>query len=91
MLGVGGFQRSTITVKARRAENMGPIPIGEGERAMWTFSAERYTFKLQAWFVPHASPPPHADVAHRRMLTWPRLPCAAGGRAAAPERSPTCC
>ena len=60
MLGVGGFQRSTITVKARRAEEMGPIPIGEGERARWSFSAERYTFKLQAWFVPHASPPPVA-------------------------------
>jgi|EP01046_Picozoa_sp_COSAG06_P028944 hypothetical protein len=61
MLGVAGFQRSSITVKPRRSEEMGPIPIGEGERARWSFSTDRYTFKFSAWFVPNTppvSPPP---------------------------------
>lgn len=58
---LGAFQRSSITVKPRRAAPLGPLPIGEGERARWTFSTDRFTFGLQAWFVPNetqVSPPP---------------------------------
>lgn len=76
MLGVAGFQRSSITVKPRKSEQMGPIPIGEGERARWSFSTDRYTFKLAAWFVPNPrpiSPPPVGTAGDDEQVPPPRI------------------
>eukprot|EP01043_Picozoa_sp_COSAG02_P073344 COSAG02_NODE_14216_length_1296_cov_1.518797_1_plen_157_part_00 len=76
MLGVAGFQRSSITVKPRKSELMGPIPIGEGERARWSFSIDRFTFKLAAWFIPNprpVSPPPVGTDGGASQVPAPRV------------------
>lgn len=76
MLGVAGFQRSSITVKPRKSELMGPVPIGEGERAHWSFTIDRYTFKLAAWFVPNSrpvSPPPVGTGDSAAQIPAPRI------------------
>ncbi len=55
---------------------MGPIPIGEGERARWSFSIDRYTFKLVAWFIPNprpVSPPPVHTGGGASQVPAPRV------------------